>query len=46
MQDASVRRRKIMGFANEVREMRAQKERELMLDAYNHLNKTALRDEA
>ena len=46
MQDAAVRRVKIMSFANEIREMRAQKERELMLDAYNHLNKTALREEA
>ena len=38
MSDAGVRRSKMMAFANRIKAERAQKEREMMLDAYNYLN--------
>ena len=37
--DAAVRRKKIIQFAQKIKEERAKKERELMLDAFNYLNK-------
>jgi len=36
--DAAVKREKILKFAAKIRVARAQKEREMMLDAYNFLN--------
>lgn len=36
--DSAVKREKIMRFAKQIREARAQRERELQLDAYNFLN--------
>ena len=38
MTDQAVRRTKIVEFANNIKAARAQRERELMLDAYNYLN--------
>ena len=39
MVDSAVRRTKTIEFAKRIREERAKKERELMLDAFNYLNK-------
>ena len=39
MVDHAVRRVKLIEFAKRIKEERAKKERELMLDAYNYLNK-------
>ena len=36
--DGAVRREKTLKFAAKIRELRALREREMMLDAYNHLN--------
>ena len=38
MTDAAVRRDKSLAFAERIKEERAKKEREMMLDAYNYLN--------
>ena len=38
MTDAAVRRDKTIAFAKRIKEQRAIKEREMMLDAYNYLN--------
>ena len=38
MTDGAVRRDKIISFAKKIKEERAKKEREAMLDAYNYLN--------
>jgi len=38
MTDAAVRRDKTIAFAKRIKEERAKKEREAMLDAYNYLN--------
>ena len=45
MTDAAVRRDKIISFAQSIKEQRAKKEREAMLDAYNYLNKKDLADQ-
>jgi hypothetical protein len=39
MADTAVRRDKTIAFAKRIKEERAKKEREAMLDAYNYLNK-------
>ena len=39
MADQAVRRDKTIAFAKRIKEERAKKEREAMLDAYNYLNK-------
>ncbi len=36
--DSAVKREKIVKFAKQIREARAQRERQLQLDAYNYLN--------
>ena len=45
MLDNVVRREKMTAFASMIKEARAKKEREMMLDAYNYLNNKSHSDQ-
>ena len=45
MTDEAVVRQKKFAFMNKIKEIRAQKEREMQLDAFNYLHKTNISDD-